>query len=180
MREATPALESSTVWEECKTSAKQLQKPVSSPTTTPCITLPFSNIKAGCANTVHNPVLALSNVKTCLSKLRQKAGLRTVSSSFPEVPNNMGNNPAFLIHNFHAPGWAFCWDGNGMDNFRILSSWWNPIRVNEIVFINQFQRFRQNKCISPAEGYCYKDCGNIQLTTGIFLPRNCCHRQVNT
>lgn len=88
----------------------------------------------------------------------QTARLRTVPTSFPEVPNNMGNDPAFVIHNFHTPGWAFCWDGNGMDNFLLLSSWWNA--VNKTVFVSQFQRFRQNKCISPADSYCYKHRGN--------------------
>lgn len=99
------------------------------------ITLPCSNRKAGCANSVHNPLSALSNKHKNLSEQAGTASqVKTVPTCFPRVPNNTGNNPAFVIHNFHTPGWAICWDGNGMDNFLLLSSGWNPIKVNKNCF----------------------------------------------
>lgn len=60
LREATPALESS------KNPVLNSYKTQHPPP--PCITLQFSNIKAGFANSVHNPVPALSNKHKNLSE----------------------------------------------------------------------------------------------------------------
>lgn len=104
IRGATNALESSVGWGEYKPSAEELQNPA-------CpqhLSLQFSNTEAGCANSVHNPVLAMPNKQKNLpEQAGTDTGLGTVSARFPEVPNGTGNNPAFVIHNFHPPGWPF-------------------------------------------------------------------------
>lgn len=56
----------------------------------------------------HNPVLAMSNKQKNLpEQAGTDSGLGTVSARFPEVPNGTGNNPAFVIHNFHTPAGPF-------------------------------------------------------------------------
>lgn len=92
--EATPAPQSSNIRGEYKTCAEHLQKPALLPYT--CIPLQFSNMKAGCANSVHNPDLALSNKH---KNLPEQAGTDgRANNSFCQLPwstSQHGQEPRF-------------------------------------------------------------------------------------
>lgn len=124
--EATPAPESSNIQGEYKTCAEQLQNPAL-PTRT-CIPLQFSNMKAGCANSVHNPDLALSNKH---ENLPEQAGADgPANKSFCQLPwstSEHGQEPRFCNKQLPQPwlglllGWK--WDEQFPTAFQLGKSY---------------------------------------------------------
>lgn len=124
--EATPAPERSNTQGEYKTCAEQLQNPAVP--THACIPLQFSNMKAGCANSVHNPDLALSNKH---ENLPEQAGADgPANNSFCQLPwstSGHGQEPRFCNKQLPHPwlglllGWK--WDEQFPTAFQLGKSY---------------------------------------------------------